>query len=92
MRQAIADRDLAALGEAAEADALSMHAVMMTSNPPLLYWTPETIVAMRFVWELRKQGVEAWFTIDAGPNLHVLTLKSHVAAIKERIRERFDWR
>ena len=40
MRRAILMRDFQALGELAEADALSMHAVMLTSRPSLLYWSP----------------------------------------------------
>jgi len=90
--RAIEGRDLAALGEAAEADALSMHAVMLTSRPALLYWRPATVDVMRCVWELRERGVQAYFTIDAGPNVHILTLEGQVAAVEGEIRERFGFR
>lgn len=89
VRKAILDRNLALLGEAAEADALSMHAVMMTSKPPLLYWHPRTIEVIRCVWELRQKGIEAYFTIDAGPNVHILTRERSVPAVDEAIRTRF---
>ena len=89
VRQAILARDLTALGEAAEADALSMHAVMMTSKPALLYWRPRTIEVIRRVRELREQGVEAYFTVDAGPNVHILTLESSLSVVEEAIRADF---
>jgi len=91
VRRAIRSRDLEALGEASEADALSMHAVMMTSRPPLLYWHPETLDVIRCVWELRRGGTGAWFTIDAGPNVHVLTDAKDAGAVEAQMKER-GWR
>jgi len=68
---ALAERDFAALGQVAEQDALLMHAVMMTSRPALLYWLPETLALMRRVRQWREEGIPTYFTIDAGPNVHV---------------------
>jgi diphosphomevalonate decarboxylase len=92
VRRALEERDLTALGKAAEADALNMCAVMTTSAPPLLYWLPQTIEVIRCVWELRKSGVEAWFTVDAGPNVHIITTADHLPAVADHIRERHGWR
>ncbi len=72
-RAAIAARDLAALGEVAEADALSLHAVAMTSRPAALYWMPGTVALLHAVRAWRAEGTPAYFTIDAGPNVHILT-------------------
>ena len=70
---AIATRDLARLGEAIEWDALAMHAVMQTGNPSLLYWQPGTLEILHAVRQWREQdGLVAYFTIDAGPNVHVI--------------------
>ncbi|HJS28090.1 MAG TPA: diphosphomevalonate decarboxylase [Anaerolineales bacterium] len=71
-RQALLDRDLDGLAEIAELDSNLMHAVMMTSNPPIYYWEPSTIHVMRSVQSWRWGGLPAFFTIDAGPNVHVL--------------------
>lgn len=90
VRRAILDRDLPALGDASEADALSMHAVMMTSRPPLLYWTPRTVGVISAVWEMRRRGLGAWFTIDAGPNVHILTLAKDLPAVEAAIRQEFS--
>jgi diphosphomevalonate decarboxylase len=69
-RSAILERDLTALGRAMEADALMLHAVAMTSKPPIHYWMPATVRVMQAVVDWRAQGLEAYFTIDAGPNIH----------------------
>ncbi len=79
---ALARRDFAALGEAAEEDALLMHAVMMTSRPSLLYWLPETVMLMHRVHAWRREGMLAYFTIDAGPNVHILTLPEHADRLR----------
>jgi diphosphomevalonate decarboxylase len=72
MRRAILERDVPTIGALAELDCLTMHAVMMTSQPSLLYWSPETIAALAAVRRWREEGLPCWFTIDAGPNVHVL--------------------
>jgi diphosphomevalonate decarboxylase len=50
-----------------------MHAVMMTSNPALFYWQPATLTVMQEVRAARAKGLPVCYTIDAGPNVHVIT-------------------
>lgn len=86
VRRAILERDFHALGVLAEADALSMHAIMLTSTPPLLYWQPATVELIQHVWRWRTEGLPCYFTIDAGPNVHVLTLPGALPHLEERLR------
>lgn len=86
MRRAILTQDFQTLGELAEADALSMHAVMMTSRPSLLYWAPGTIAVMQAVQAWRRSGVACYFTIDAGPNVHVLATEESAPEVAGRLR------
>jgi len=73
MTTAIAQRDLARLGELIEQDALDMHAVMLSSTPPAAYIGPETADFLGWVRRRRQTGeLRAWFTLDAGPNVHLL--------------------
>lgn len=74
---AIETRDLALLGRVAEAEALLLHAVSMTAEPPALYWYPATVAVLRQVWTWREEGLPVYFTLDAGPNVHVLTTPEH---------------
>lgn len=72
MRDAIAARDLKAVGTIAEENCLRMHAITFAARPPVVYWSPVTMAAMEAVRGLRRDGVDAYFTIDAGPQVKVL--------------------
>jgi diphosphomevalonate decarboxylase len=72
LRQALQHKNVSLLGGAAESNALSMHATMLSSWPPVCYFLPETIAAMQQIWDARRQGLEVYFTEDAGPNLKLL--------------------
>lgn len=69
---AILERDFARLAQVAELDSNMMHAVMLTSTPPLLYWSGATIAVMHRVEELRQDGLAVFYTVDAGPNVHCI--------------------
>ena len=73
-RSAILERDFPSLTQIVERDSDMMHAIMMTSEPPLHFWTGATLQVMAAVRELRADGVSVCYTIDAGPNVHCLCL------------------
>ena len=50
-----------------------MHASAMAARPAVVYFSGATIEGYRAVRELRKRGVPAWFTCDAGPHVKALT-------------------
>ncbi len=70
--QALHERDLPTLGATIEAEAFALHAIALTGNPPLLYWTPETVRLLHQVRTWRDEGLAVWFTLDAGPNVHLI--------------------
>lgn len=72
LKQAISEKDFDLLGKTAESNALAMHATMLSAWPPISYCFPETIQAMRRVWQARADDVAVYFTQDAGPNLKLL--------------------
>jgi diphosphomevalonate decarboxylase len=83
---AIAERDLAKLGDPVEWDALAMHAVMQTGTPSLLYWQPGTLEVLQAVRRWRvEEAINAYFTIDAGPNVHVLCAAADAPAIQAHL-------
>jgi len=65
----VRNRDFDTLAELAEHSCLKMHSVMMTTRPPLLYWSPTTLAAMLKILTMRNDGVPVFFTIDAGPQV-----------------------
>jgi diphosphomevalonate decarboxylase len=84
-RAAIAERDFRLLGETMEADAVSMHAVCMTSRPPSFYWNGGTMEVIQAVRAWRDQGLQSYFTIDAGPNVHVICAAPDRAEVERRL-------
>lgn len=85
MKEAINARDFTKLGEIAEANAMKMHATTLGAKPPFLYWQSATLDVMQKVMELRQQGLEAYFTIDAGPNVKVLCKPEQEHTIKKKL-------
>ncbi|MEJ2677611.1 MAG: diphosphomevalonate decarboxylase [Gemmatimonadota bacterium] len=71
-RDAILRRDVAALGIVAEEEALDLHLIAMSARPPFRYWRAATLAILDEVEAMRREGVSAWSTMDAGPNVHVL--------------------
>ncbi len=84
-KQAVLGRDFDALAEIVELDSNMMHAVMMTSEPPLFYWSPTTLTLMRSVRQWRASGVGVCFTIDAGANVHCLCAPGDDKVISDRL-------
>jgi diphosphomevalonate decarboxylase len=85
-KQAILDRDFAALANGVEEDSNLMHAVMMTSKPPLFYWKPISLTIMELVREWRSEGLSVCYTLDAGPNVHCICTKNDANTIKNRLQ------
>lgn len=72
MRGALRRGDLEAVGEIAERNALGMHATMLGARPAVRYLSPATLSVLDSVLQLRREGVPAYATMDAGPNVKVL--------------------
>jgi diphosphomevalonate decarboxylase len=81
VRSAVLAKDLEALGVAAEESALRMHAAAIAACPGLVYWAPATVAVMEEVRALRLRGTLAYFTIDAGPHVKVLTRAGDLSTV-----------
>ena len=87
IKVAIADKDIVTTGEIAERSALKMHALNLSANPPFNYWSPDSIIAMRKVTELREQGYPVYLTMDAGPNVKLICRASQMDELYTILRE-----
>ncbi|MFZ5818309.1 MAG: diphosphomevalonate decarboxylase [Chloroflexota bacterium] len=86
-RRAILARDFDALAAVVELDSDMMHAVMMTSNPALFYWQPASVAVMEAVRAWRAGGLPVLYTVDAGPNIHILCAREQAEVVARRARE-----
>ncbi len=80
-REALVARNLAVMGPIIEEDAVIMHGVMMSSRPPLFYWNGATMEIIQATQRWRAEGLPVYFTIDAGPNVHLICEAAHEAAV-----------
>lgn len=80
--------DLTAFGAIAESEALTLHALMMTSQPPYILMQAVSLEMIHKVYAFRKEtGLPLYFTLDAGPNLHLLYPDNDKEAIQSFIKE-----
>src|SRR5919108_1974608 len=86
-RQAVLERDFNTFASTVELDSDMMHAVMMTSTPALHYWKPASLEVMNYVREWRTEGLPVCYTVDAGPNVHVLCPEAVAHVVDKRLRE-----
>ena len=84
-KAAILNKDLSTLGQIMESSTFKMHATMHTTQPPIIYWQPGTTACIQTVFALRKQGVEAWLTMDAGPNVKVLCRQAEQDTVRKAL-------
>ena len=70
-----------------ELEALTLHAMMMTSMPYFILMKPNTLEIINKIWSFRKQsGLHISFTLDAGANAHILYPENEAEAILEFIK------
>ena len=78
VRRALADRDFHTLGMEVEREAIAFHSIAMTSLVTdqvwlsgIYYWSPETLAVIQAVQMWRAGGLPVYFTLDAGPSVHL---------------------
>lgn len=80
--------DLPTFGKIAEDEALTLHALMMCSNPSYVLMQPGTLAIIEKVRAWRAEtGHPVFFTLDAGPNVHLLYPGEIVAEVRGFIEE-----
>ncbi len=81
--QALEAGDLEKFGKITENEALTLHGLMMTSNPSYLLMEPQTISIIQAIRRYRKETqIPVYFTLDAGPNVHMLYPEEHIASVR----------
>lgn len=86
MRTAVRARDFESVGSLAEHNALKLHALLMSSNPGIIYWNQGTLAVIEQVRNMRTEGLRPYFTIDAGPQVKVICHQSEGDVIAHRLR------
>lgn len=73
IKEVLQNGDLKQFIEIVESEALSLHAMMMTSTPYFILMKPNTLKIINKIWKFREDtNSNICFTLDAGANVHVL--------------------
>lgn len=72
LKNVLATGDFMELAALIELEALTLHAMMMSSNPHFMLFMPGSIAVIRRVMEIRASGKPLSFTLDAGANVHLI--------------------
>jgi diphosphomevalonate decarboxylase len=86
IREGIKERNFTKVGEVAEFNAVKMHSTMMTTKPGIFYWIAETMSIIHEIRQMREEGVDVYFTMDAGPNVAVMCLERDVVSVNRRLQ------
>lgn len=86
VQTAIMSRDLKLLGLILERDAIDLHLIAMSSNPPIYYWEPSTVLIMNEIRSWREEGLDAYFTLDAGSTVHTICQESDEQEVISRLQ------
>lgn len=87
LKEALRNKDIEKFGELVEKEAIELHTIMMTQNPPLFYWNSATLEIISRVRQWRENGLIVYFTIDAGPNVHLICEGKEEKRVLEKIKE-----
>lgn len=85
MREAFERKDFTRFGTLLEGESFNFHAIMMTQQPPLLFWSDRTVRVLSEIHAMRRDGIEAYATIDAGENVHLICEAKTVESVLRRL-------
>ena len=87
MKEILKSGDLEAFMKLVEHEALTLHAMMMMSDPAFILMQTGTLQVINRVWEFRKEtNLPLFFTLDAGANVHLLFPSEKKAEISNFIK------
>ena len=84
------DRNFSEFGRLVEMEALELHAIMLTSWPPLIYWLPQSLYVMKSVQKWRTEGLDIYFTVNTGQDIHILCQKKDSDMVLEKLKNLKD--
>ena len=83
---ALSSGDLEAFGKIVEDEAMTLHALMMCSDPSFILMKPETLSVIEKIRSFRLSSkLPIYFTLDAGPNVHILYPETIIKEAKDFI-------
>ena len=86
MKKTLLRKNLKKFGELLEEEAVELHVIAMTSTPPVFYWNKGTMEVINKLRQWREEGIQAYFTMDAGPNVHVICRSADSSRLNRKLK------
>ncbi|MFC1625121.1 diphosphomevalonate decarboxylase [Patescibacteria group bacterium] len=86
LKKAFLSKNIDNFGKILEQEAIDLHVIAMTSDPPIFYLNSSSFAVIQTLRELRQKRVKGFFTMDAGPNVHVICRQKDVEVINRTIK------
>ncbi len=86
IEKALIHNDFQTISTLSEQSAMAMHASMLAADPFIRYLKDDTFSVLHIVKTLKEQGLECFFTMDAGANVKIITKHAHIDTIKAAIK------
>lgn len=87
LKAAMQKGDYEAFGKVIEDECYRLHMLCMTTSPNILYWRGMTVEVFQKLLKIRDNGIYAFFTVDAGPHVHVVCQAKDVEPVKAALGE-----
>jgi diphosphomevalonate decarboxylase len=86
-KKLLSKKNFIGFGEMIEQEALELHAIMLTSTPSLIYWLPGTLNMMRTVKKWREEGLEVYFTVNTGQDIHLIIEEKNIDSLVDKLKK-----
>ena len=87
LKEAMSGGKWRAFGKVIEDECFRLHMLCMTTTPNILYWRGITVEVFQKLLKLRENNIEAFFTVDAGPHVHVVCQDKDLDAVRSSLSE-----
>ncbi len=85
-KKALEAKSFTEFGKIIEEEALELHAIMLTSTPSLIYLRPASLELMMFVKKWRTEGLEVYFTLNTGQDIHLIVEEKNSEALTKKLK------
>jgi diphosphomevalonate decarboxylase len=86
IKRLIEVKDFKKFGALVEDEAVELHKIMQSSVPPLNYLQPETTKMMDLVRKWRSEGLEVYFTLNTGQDVHLIIEENNEKVLVDKLK------
>lgn len=86
LKKLIKEKDFTGFGNLVESEALELHAIYITQNPPIIYLMPNSLLIMKLCKKWREEGLPVYFTVNTGQDVHLIVEKKNVKKLVGKLK------